>query len=100
MTADRACEARFADGRHRSCVVGWRDKRLGAAPVENRRGFSPKQEGIDVDMATIIWFVIAAIIVFWLLGMIGSIGGSLIHLLLVVALLLLIFNLVTGRRAV
>jgi hypothetical protein len=63
-------------------------------------GFSPKQEGIDVEMATIIWFVIAAIIVFWLLGMIGSIGGSLIHLLLVVALLLLIFNLVTGRRAV
>ena len=51
-------------------------------------------------MATILWWIIAIIVIFWVLGMVGSIGGSLIHLLLVVALLLLIYNLVTGRRAV
>lgn len=51
-------------------------------------------------MATIIWWIIAIVLIFWLIGLIGSIGGSLIHLLLVVALILLIYNLVTGRRAV
>lgn len=34
----------------------------------------------------------------WLLGFIGEIGGGLIHLLLVVALVVFIFNMITGRR--
>ena len=33
-------------------------------------------------------------------GAIGGIGGSLIHLLLVVALVVLVINLLTGRRTV
>jgi hypothetical protein len=42
---------------------------------------------------------IAAILaVLWLLGLIGHIGGGLIHLLLVVALVLFIWNMITGRR--
>jgi len=42
---------------------------------------------------------IAAILaVLWLLGLIGHIGGELIHLLLVVALVLFIWNMITGRR--
>jgi hypothetical protein len=36
----------------------------------------------------------------WLLGVVGSVGGSLIHLLLVVALVILVINLLTGRRTV
>jgi K+-transporting ATPase A subunit len=36
--------------------------------------------------------------VLWLLGLIGHIGGGLIHLLLVVALIVFIYNLVVGRR--
>jgi hypothetical protein len=36
----------------------------------------------------------------WLLGFSLSIGGSLIHLLLVVALILVVVNLVSGRRVV
>jgi hypothetical protein len=38
------------------------------------------------------------LLVLWLLGFGFHIAGSLIHLLLVVALAVLIFNLVTGRR--
>jgi hypothetical protein len=38
-------------------------------------------------------------LVLWLLGFIVGVGGSLIHLLLVVALVLIIYNLLTGRRA-
>jgi uncharacterized protein DUF5670 len=38
--------------------------------------------------------------VLWLLGVIGHVGGGLIHLLLVVAAVVLVINLLTGRRAV
>jgi len=45
-----------------------------------------------------LWTIVALFLILWLLGFSFSIGGSLIHLLLVVALVVLIFNLVTGRR--
>lgn len=38
--------------------------------------------------------------ILWLLGFIGHIGGGLIHLLLVVALIVFIYNLIVGRRSV
>jgi hypothetical protein len=34
----------------------------------------------------------------WLLGFIGHVGGGLIHLLLVIAVVILIINLIQGRR--
>jgi len=34
----------------------------------------------------------------WLLGFSFNIGGGLIHLLLVIAVIVLIYNLITGRR--
>ena len=51
-------------------------------------------------MLGILWTIFVIVIVLWLLGLIFSVGGSLIHLLLVVALIILIYNLITGRRAV
>jgi hypothetical protein len=47
-----------------------------------------------------LWTIIVILAVLWLLGFIGHIGGDLIHLLLVVALIVFIYNLVVGRRAV
>ncbi len=38
--------------------------------------------------------------ILWLLGFIGNIGGNLIHLLLVIALIVFIYNMIVGRRAV
>lgn len=38
--------------------------------------------------------------ILWFFGLLGNIGGSLIHLLLVVALILFIYNMATGRRGV
>ena len=46
-----------------------------------------------------LWTIFAIILVLWLLGFSFHIAGSLIHLLLVVAVIVLIFNLITGRRA-
>jgi hypothetical protein len=47
-----------------------------------------------------LWAVVAIILLLWLLGFIGSVGGSLIHLWLVVALVVIVIQLLTGRRAV
>jgi hypothetical protein len=50
-------------------------------------------------MVGIIWAIIVVMFVFWLLGFALHVGGGLIHLLLVIAVVLLIFNIVTGRGA-
>jgi hypothetical protein len=47
-----------------------------------------------------LWTIIVILLVLWLLGLIAHIGGGLIHLLLVVALVIFIINLLTGRRTV
>ncbi|MGJ5818334.1 lmo0937 family membrane protein [Paludibaculum fermentans] len=46
-----------------------------------------------------LWTIVAVMLVLWLLGFSMSVGGSLIHLLLVVALVAIVFNLITGRRS-
>lgn len=45
-----------------------------------------------------LWTIIGILVVLWLLGLIAHIGGGLIHLLLVVAVIVFIYNLITGRR--
>lgn len=50
-------------------------------------------------MPGIIWTIIVILVVLWLLGFAIHIGGSLIHLLLVIAVVLVLFNLITGRGA-
>jgi hypothetical protein len=47
----------------------------------------------------LLWALLAIILVIWLIGFLADIAGGLIHILLVVALVVLIWNLVTGRRA-
>jgi hypothetical protein len=45
-----------------------------------------------------LWTILVVLLVLWLLGLVAHIGGGLIHLLLVVALVIFIINLVSGRR--
>jgi hypothetical protein len=51
------------------------------------------------DMAGILWTVIVILFALWLIGFITHVGGGLIHLLIVVALIMLVYNLITGRGA-
>jgi len=46
-----------------------------------------------------LWTIFVILLILWLLGFSLHVAGSLIHLLLVVAVVVLIINLVTGRRA-
>jgi hypothetical protein len=47
-----------------------------------------------------LWTIVAVLLILWLLGFSLHVAGGLIHLLLVVALIVVVFNLVSGRRAV
>jgi hypothetical protein len=46
------------------------------------------------------WTILVVLVILWLLGFSLHLGGGLIHLLLVAALVLLIVNMITGRRRV
>ncbi len=46
-----------------------------------------------------LWTFFVILLILWLLGMVSSVTmGGFIHLLLVVALIVLVFQLLTGRR--
>jgi hypothetical protein len=45
-----------------------------------------------------LWTLFVVLLILWLLGFSFHIAGGLIHLLLVVALVVLVINLVSGRR--
>lgn len=45
-----------------------------------------------------LWTIILVLAIMWLLGFSLNVGGGLIHLLLLVALVVLLFNFLGGRR--
>lgn len=47
-----------------------------------------------------LWTIFIVLLILWLLGFSLHVAGSLIHILLVIALVVLVINLVSGRRAV
>ena len=50
-------------------------------------------------MLSIIWGVVTVLVVFWILGVSLHIAGSVIHLLLVLAIALAIYNFAMNRDA-
>jgi hypothetical protein len=46
-----------------------------------------------------LWTIIAILLVLWLLGLVANVGG-IVWLLLVIAAIVLVFQLLSGRRAV
>jgi hypothetical protein len=45
-----------------------------------------------------LWTIIAIVLVLWLLGFVTNVAGGLIHLLLILAVIAIIAQLVSGRR--
>ena len=45
-----------------------------------------------------LWTIVAILMVLWLLGVTLKIAGGLIHVLLVIALIVVVLRLLTGRR--
>ena len=64
------------------------------------RGSQRRAAGlVDVQETTLLWTIVVVLAILWLLGFSLHVGGGLIHLLLVVALVVLVINLIGGRRS-
>ena len=45
-----------------------------------------------------LWTIFVVLLILWLLGFSFHVAGGLIHLLLVIAVVVLVINLISGRR--
>ena len=45
-----------------------------------------------------LWTIVAILLLLWVLGLMFKIASGLIHILLVVALIVVVFRLLSGRR--
>lgn len=63
---------------------------------------SRRNDNVHSDEVTLmLWTIFVILLVLWLLGLVSSYTlGGFIHILLVVALVVLVVNLLSGRRAV
>jgi len=51
------------------------------------------------EVGAVLWTIIGVLLLLWLLGFGFQIGGSFVHALLVIAVIVLVFQLLSGRRA-
>ena len=49
-------------------------------------------------MGNLLWLIIVILLIVWIAGIALSFGGSLIHALLVIAVIVLVIQLITGKR--
>jgi uncharacterized protein DUF5670 len=88
-----------------SILFGFVQKKLAIAEsLANRKiferdgGAAHEAQETQPKGNVMLWTIFVVILILWLLGFIGHFGGGLIHLLLVVAVVILIINLISGRR--
>ena len=54
-----------------------------------------------MSLGSLLWTVLVVLVALWLIGLVANVtGGGLIHVLLVIAAIILVYNLVIGRRTV
>jgi hypothetical protein len=53
-----------------------------------------------VSLANILWLVVVVVVALWLIGFLAKVAGNFIHVLLLVAVVVVLYNLFAGRRAV
>lgn len=47
-----------------------------------------------------LWTIVAILLLFWVLGLAFKVASGLIHILLVIALIVIVYRLISGRRVV
>jgi hypothetical protein len=47
-----------------------------------------------------LWTIVAILLLLWVLGLAFKVASGLIHILLVIALIIIVFRLISGRRVV
>ncbi|MFB3916396.1 MAG: lmo0937 family membrane protein [Terriglobales bacterium] len=56
--------------------------------------------GFSIGLKIMLWAIIAALIILWVIGWGFHVAGNLIHALLVLALIMAMINFAMGRRTV
>ncbi len=51
-------------------------------------------------MGSILYIIGAILVAIWLVGLLMHIGGNLIHIILVIAVIVFVFQFITGRRSI
>lgn len=51
-------------------------------------------------MGSILYIIGAVLVAFWLIGLLTHIGGGLIHIILVIAVIVFLFQFLTGRKSI
>ena len=51
-------------------------------------------------MGSILYIIGAVLVALWLIGLLMHIGGGLIHIILVIAVIVFLFQFITGRRSI
>lgn len=51
-------------------------------------------------MGSILYIIGAVLVALWLIGLLTHLGGGLIHIILVVAVIVFVYQFITGRRSV
>lgn len=75
-------------------VHSYFERQCTAGPARRARQLHPRAR-----MGNLLWLIIVVLLVLWLVGFFAvNIGGNLIHILLVIALILVIYRLATGRK--
>jgi hypothetical protein len=72
------------------------ESRMHRSLVDLPRGARGEIDGGDI----MLWTIVGILVILWLLGFVGHVGGGLIHLLLVVAAIVFVASLISGRRTV
>jgi hypothetical protein len=85
----RGCESRRALG----LTVDRAPRRMEGTGARHGAGATQME-------TTMLWAILVILLILWALGLIGSIGGGFIHLLLVLAVIVLAVQLLQGRRSV
>jgi hypothetical protein len=67
---------------------------VGTAALAHKVRLTPLQEVLRTKM---LWIIVALLVLLWIGGFAMSVGGSLIHLLLVLAIIVAIYNLFVTR---
>jgi len=76
------------------------DNALDGLRVSNSAQYSRDISAILLTEIKMLWTIFVILGILWLLGFSFHVGGGLIHILLVIAVVVLIFNLLSGRRSV
>jgi hypothetical protein len=61
--------------------------------------YRDRDAGGEREGSGMLYTIISILFVLWLIGFLMHIGGGLIHILLVAAVIVFLYNLITGRRA-